>query len=208
MVPLAYRHCLNRRLLYVVRNGGELEEVARYIHLGADVNCYSKQGFTPLLCAVNYGRIQLAELLLQEGARVNAISRDELRTTPFVRATRNGDYQLARKFLTEGADVNFQEANGTTALMLAAKTGASKRNVSFVRFILQQGADPTYTDADGLTAEERLTKRIRDLESKIADMKERNVETEGTLVLVSRSQLEAKVGVLKRILLVLQESQV
>lgn len=114
-------------------------EVKRLIDLGADVNCQNDYGETPLF----YCReVKIAELLIQHGADVNAVSDtsklvEERCVTPIFnciyrllfddsfkgRTPQNEqrEVKLIDLFINHGADVNHRNSCGNTPLIYAVK---------------------------------------------------------------------------------------
>jgi uncharacterized protein len=78
--------------------------------------------------------VNLANLLLDKGAIVNAKDKDDW--TPLFWAANNGQLDTARSLLDRGADMNAKSSRGGTALMLAVKGGYT----DLARLIVQRGA--------------------------------------------------------------------
>ncbi len=94
------------------------------------------------------GRLEVMELLVERGARVDA---DPYRGTPLLWAAATGRLEAARWLFDHGADVNQratfggpQHGAGVTALHLAAQ---DNRRLPLVEFFVARGADPTVEDA-------------------------------------------------------------
>jgi ankyrin repeat protein len=127
-------------------------------------------GYTPVFEAVGHNQLEIAELLLANGADVNA--RDGNMRTPLMQAlwVYNHD-KMVRLLLAKGADVNLEDKWKITALAYAAKQGqledakiliANDANVNvvtgssplyfavigthteMVELLLVNGADPNY----------------------------------------------------------------
>jgi ankyrin repeat protein len=97
--------------------------------------------------AVQQGRPDEVERLLDEGANVNA-AKDKYRSTVLMLASARGDLQLMSLLVARGADVNAGDADGWTALMGATVEG----HVDAVKFLLDKGADVHATNSEGETA--------------------------------------------------------
>jgi TonB family protein len=85
-------------------------------------------GYTPLYLAVQWGNKEMAELLLANGADINARSgsRSQLgmgADTPLHEAVTNGRKEMVEFLLAHGADVNAEDDFGYTPLHLAAEKG-------------------------------------------------------------------------------------
>jgi ankyrin repeat protein len=100
-----------------------------------------------LVWAAKSGRIEVLELLVEQGARVDA---DPYRGTALTWAAVNGHAEAVRRLANLGADPNARgtfggpdHGEGVTALHLAAQAGRS----GAVDALLELGADPTIVDA-------------------------------------------------------------
>jgi len=132
--------------------------VARYlISIGAGVNMVGEnlagaRIFTPLALAANGDQVELVQLLLEEGANVNAVSwtnprayftwtesEQDRAATALQIAAALGHLEVARVLLEAGADINIPACgpNGQTALQAATATG----NIEIVELLLASGAD-------------------------------------------------------------------
>ena len=135
---------------------------------------------TGLGAASHVGRRDIAELLLENGARLDAFASTMLGHTSIVKEmlssfprlhTVPGPHGIPllshaifgkekadaifELLLKEGADVNAASNNGMTVLMAAAGTG----RVSIVEALLEKGADPNAKDSKGKTAWDRAKSR-------------------------------------------------
>ena len=113
-----------------------------------------KYGFPPLSHALQMHRIDIVQLLLENGANVNAPSENEKNpyNTPLMIAAWNGwkgKLDEVKLLLENGACINQQDkGNGFTALIKAA----FKDNVEIVQYLLDAGADATICSFSGKTA--------------------------------------------------------
>lgn len=100
---------------------------------------------TPLHLAAEYGSADVAALLLEHGADVDA--RNKLGVTPLQCAASRGDKNIASLLIKRGAIVNAQNLGGRTALHLAAAYG----HKDVVALLLAHGADVRIRSSDGQT---------------------------------------------------------
>uniref|UniRef100_UPI00398F2B13 protein TANC1 isoform X2 n=2 Tax=Pristiophorus japonicus TaxID=55135 RepID=UPI00398F2B13 len=102
-------------------------------------------GETALTAAAGRGKLEVCELLLQQGAVVSHPNRRGI--APVFCAARQGHWQIADLLFQHGADVNTTDKQGRTPLMVASCEG----HVSTVEFLLSKGASISSVDKEGLT---------------------------------------------------------
>ena len=132
-------------------------DMIRFLILnGAEVNppqfkdeesgCYENPT-TPLHAACLHGTVDIARMLVDNGARINVQDQDG--TTPLYIAVTRGDTGLVRFLLDRGAFVNCKESKmNRTELHKAAAKGFTE----IVDMLLEAGADVAPTDAFNKTA--------------------------------------------------------
>lgn len=108
---------------------------------------YSADGYPALGLAVFFGHEEIAQLLLEHGADVNAPSKNAQRVTPLHAAVARRNVKLVGELLGRGADPNAEQAGGFTPLHGAAYHG--DREV--VEALLSRGADARKKTTDGQT---------------------------------------------------------
>src|SRR5262249_15632933 len=108
------------------------------------INGKEEGGSKALHPAAGYGPLANLELLINNGADVNAKNRRS--STPLQWAIH--DEAKVRLLLSKGADVNTKQAQGRTPLFLAAMLG---NGVPTIRLLLARGADPNLASANGQT---------------------------------------------------------
>ncbi|KAI1088694.1 ankyrin repeat-containing domain protein [Rostrohypoxylon terebratum] len=93
---------------------------------------------TAILDSIDTGSIQMVDLLVQHGAKVNEPARLGLKRTPLQKAIEIGNLEIIRLLLSKGADVNAPPAarGGGTALQLAAIGG----NCTIAKLLIDHGA--------------------------------------------------------------------
>lgn len=116
-------------------------------------------GFPPLVLAATYGRIDVAEALLEAGADPSQPARNPTSTTPLHGAAGCRDAraaaQLVALLLDVGAETDAVQAGGFTPLHRAASAG----HAEVVKALLDAGADPTLESDLGITARELAEER-------------------------------------------------
>lgn len=106
-------------------------------------------GFTPLHLAAFYRHPEMARLLVERGAPVDAVARnEELVVTPLHSAAAARETDTAELLLAHGADANARQRGGFTPLHAAAQHGDER----LVDLLLAYGADPAAAADDGRAA--------------------------------------------------------
>ncbi|XP_072319262.1 ankyrin repeat and protein kinase domain-containing protein 1 [Eucyclogobius newberryi] len=110
-----------KSLLHYTVASGDVESVKSVLSLGADVNCVTSKGCTPLSIAVVKSFHDIVSLLLDHGAAPTAADDDRWTSLHF--AAQNGDDRTVRLLLDNGADAGAKEKAGWTPLHLACQNG-------------------------------------------------------------------------------------
>ena len=82
---------------------GHIKAIKRNLASGTDVNAKNEDGVTPLLVAAVSGRKEIIELLIREGADVNAKVNG---VTPLHQAAFRSHKEIAELLIANGADLN------------------------------------------------------------------------------------------------------
>ena len=113
---------------------------------GADVNAKDKDGYTALHLAVQSGNIALVELLLKQGANMEATA-GKFCKTALIEAAFDGWDFIAVILLQTGASVSAVDSRGSTALAYATYY----EHEGMAKILLDSGADLESRDVDGET---------------------------------------------------------
>lgn len=114
------------------------------------VNAYAADGFYPLGLAAFFGHLETARLLLERGADVDQVARNQMQVQPLHAALAGRHEAIARLLVEHGADVNAKQHGGYTPLHEAAQHG----DLSLVELLLAHGADRSARLESGQTPAE------------------------------------------------------
>ena len=121
---------------------------------------WSPDGFTALHYAAFFGQEDAARLLVERGAEVDVVARNEsIHVTPLHSAAAGSHPGIVKLLLEAGADPNASQDGGFTPLHSAAQNDDRES----VEALLAAGADPARPTDDGRTAGELAGEGVRDL---------------------------------------------
>ena len=103
---------------------GDIEQVKLLLSRGTDVNEKDQYGRTALHCASWKGHADVAELLINQGARIN-VTTAMMASSPLHFAVMRGDRQIVELLLSKGGNINAKNRNGSTPLFEAMKSTAA-----------------------------------------------------------------------------------
>lgn len=121
------------QLLWEAAREGDVDKVRAQLDAGADVDYIGPFGATPLLIGVREENRDVIDLLVSQGADVDARTR---LSWPLSLAIENDDLATAGVLVEAGANLEAANDKGWTALMLAADKG----NLEIVRLFTENGA--------------------------------------------------------------------
>ena len=120
---------------------GDTQRVRRWLKENSNLVHATENGTSPLHLAVSCRQSGVAEILLKEGADVNAPS--ALGTTPLLEACGEGDIKAASLLLRHGADPNRPRDSKDCATPLHSAVHVHSERL--VDLLLRSGADPNAT---------------------------------------------------------------
>jgi ankyrin repeat protein len=114
--------------LAVCCKDADLSFIEHLIQKGADVNFKNtSDGWRSLHYAISCGSDDMARLLIEQGADVNAIADDG--TTPLILAAKNDSVFIAKLLLEKGADVNWRDMKKKNAMSYAKGLFSKKKKM-------------------------------------------------------------------------------
>ena len=121
------------------------EEVVRLL-LGAGASVRSAKGSDALSAAVDYGRTEVAKLLIEKGAKWEGDGGQLLNSAAGV-----GNRQMVDVLLAAGAEVNARDRHGSTPLHEAVYENRRRNGPEIADLLLKKGAKVNAGDDQGWT---------------------------------------------------------
>jgi ankyrin repeat protein len=118
---------------------GDVDRLTELLDGDADlIGAYSEDGYTPLHFAAFFDRGKALRLLLDRGADVGAVSKNDMKVQPLHSAVAANSREVAAALLIAGADPNAKQEGGFTPLMGAEK---NEKEGDMVRLLMDHGAE-------------------------------------------------------------------
>ena len=119
--------------------GGDVDRLTELLDGDADlIGAWSEDGFTPLHLAAFFGRGGAVRLLLDRGAVVGAVARNDMKVQPLHSAVAADSMEIVAALLVAGADPNARQEGGFTPLMAAEER---EEEGGMVRLLMDHGAE-------------------------------------------------------------------
>ncbi|CAN0216505.1 unnamed protein product [Scytosiphon promiscuus] len=139
------------------------EMTSMLVKHGADVKSTDDLGYTALHWAAAKGGSAVIDVLMGNGADVEARNSSVKFTnagytcsfkglTPLHRAAYGGNLEAMASLLHHGSSINATDHDGLTPLHVVCKSSCDVESVSAADFLLRRGADETVTDKSGRLA--------------------------------------------------------
>ncbi|NGX42861.1 MAG: hypothetical protein K940chlam7_01149 [Chlamydiae bacterium] len=157
---VASKHGCEDLVEYLLTSGAEVDALSGGVWLRGRCCIYDKydkrrKGRTPLYVACSNGHTNVAKLLLDKRANIEATSPEIIRTFPYNHAMtalhaacRNGHYETAELLLDRGAKIEAVDRREDTALHIACRNG--KKNI--VELLLDRGANVEAKNCRGISS--------------------------------------------------------
>jgi ankyrin repeat protein len=126
---------------------GRLKRLQSCLSDAAALNSYSQDGFTALHFASYFGQPEAARLLIEKGAKVDAVANNATQVMPLHSAASSRNLAAARVLLEHGAPVNARQQGGWVPIHAAAQNGDRE----MVDLLLAHGADVDIANHGGRT---------------------------------------------------------
>ena len=110
------------------------------------VNSKDARGFTPLIFATYFDKDDIAKILIDHNADVDA--RDASGNTALIGVAFKGNVEIAGFLIENGADINATNKKGISPLIFAVMYNQN----SIVDLLIKRGSDRMVKDAEGKTA--------------------------------------------------------
>lgn len=163
---------------------GNIADLKRLLHEGANINATNGDGASALMQAANGGHFDVVEYLLLKRAAVNMMA--DFGETALCNACINGKADISKLLLIAGADVNVQTFDrAASPLMLAA-------SIDVFELLIEFGANMNVRDKAGATvlmqvAEDGNYEKAKILVSKGAERWALNDEGKSALQIAQES---------------------
>ena len=141
IADLLRKHGGKHGTIHMAAKAGDAEAVKEFLAAGTDVK--RDDPFTPLIAAATDGHMEVIELLIANGADVNAKANDQLGGTALHMTANLGHKKIVELLVAAGADVNAKMLHGMTPLHFAAN------NKGIAKFLIDKGADVNAKLNDG-----------------------------------------------------------
>ncbi len=132
--------------IFSAARNGDTELLEKLYKLNPDtINSTNAQGYSPIILACYYDRIDFIKLLLAKNVVLNE---EPNSPTALQAAAYKGFTEAVKLLLDYGANPNIVDANGTSPLIYASQFN----HIEIVDLLLKKGASVSYKDPNGFTA--------------------------------------------------------
>lgn len=147
----------NERALLKAAGKGDVNEVLKLLHQGANLDAINEEGQSAITLAIGRQHMSVIKLLIESGATMDRSGFLVHKPLHDAVATRNVD--LVKCILDSDADINEETAHGSVLLM-----AVKRRQENMVTLLLSRNADPNIS---GWGIKSPLFQAIRSLQNSI-----------------------------------------
>ena len=130
-------------VLHFASQGGNLEVIELMLSHVPSIDSRTKEGYTPLMIAAGNDNLQAVKCLLKQGADPSLQDHDGRNVLHF--ASKFGNPEIIELMLSHVPSIDSITKEGDTPLLIAARND----KLQAVKYLVQQGADPSLQDHDG-----------------------------------------------------------
>lgn len=137
----------NSTAIFIAAKENDTKTLKKLIDLGMDINHQNNFFYTPLHVALAANAYEVAEILINKGAKVDLFAQNSYKKTPFMLEIWKKDinYTILDTLIEKGADVNKRYKREQTLLMMASRSC----NDTLVEYLLEKGANAYEKDSFG-----------------------------------------------------------
>jgi ankyrin repeat protein len=144
--------------LFAAIEKNDIQKVKVSILMGADVNVRDPYvSMSPLMMAAYNGYTEIAKILIEKGAEVNAKGGADMDTTPLIFAANQDLIDMVKLLIDKGANVNVKTVYGWTPVLFAV----SRERIDILKLLIEKGADVNVKLPTGETALSEAEKKGR-----------------------------------------------
>ena len=149
-MPWKHRGGIGWRPIDIAADDESLDFLNEILDLGVPIETESPDGAydSPLFLAAYFGQTEAIKLLLERGARVDL--KDDLDRTPYKCAVQNG-HTAAAELLAKASGVDDSTLLDEQLYGMVIMVATGQEDLSEIRRLLDQGADPNYVGEYDLT---------------------------------------------------------
>lgn len=140
LLHIAAEHDSYKTVELLLQKGAYVDTITKEFD---DENPFSAGGYseTALITAVNRRSINVAKLLIEYGADIEAT--DNLDFTPILMAAFRADFEMLKFLLEKGANIIVHDKYGHSLLReaVADHTGQNRENIDIVRLLVEHGVE-------------------------------------------------------------------
>ena len=130
---------------YISKDKSDVCEL--FLSAGMITSAFTSEGIPMICVAARNDRLEKVEWLVENGANINAVSKDR-GYTAVMDAVWRKNYDITKYLIDKGADLSVISGDGQSILVLAV----GNENLRIVELLLASGADPDIPDWMGMSA--------------------------------------------------------